>query len=49
MARTVPPIQGARVQPVDANAFFARPGPRYIEGIEVLANAFAALEPLPAI
>jgi len=23
---------------VDANAFFARPGPRYVEGIELLAS-----------
>jgi iron complex transport system substrate-binding protein len=40
MAGTLPPLGNARVVPVDANAFFARPGPRYIEGIEVLAQAF---------
>jgi iron complex transport system substrate-binding protein len=42
LARDLPPLGGARVVPVDANAFFARPGPRYVEGIEVLANAFGA-------
>lgn len=41
MARDLPPIPGARVYPVDANAFFARPGPRYVEGIELLAKIFA--------
>jgi iron complex transport system substrate-binding protein len=41
MARELPPIPGARVYPVDANAYFARPGPRYIEGIELLAKIFA--------
>lgn len=41
MARDLPPIPGARVYPVDANAFFARPGPRYVEGIELLARIFA--------
>jgi iron complex transport system substrate-binding protein len=41
MARDLPPIPGARVYPVDANAYFARPGPRYVEGIELLARIFA--------
>jgi iron complex transport system substrate-binding protein len=41
MARDLPPIPGARVYPVDANAFFARPGPRYVDGIELLAKIFA--------
>jgi iron complex transport system substrate-binding protein len=40
LARELPPLGNARIVPVDANAFFARPGPRYIEGIEVLAQAF---------
>jgi iron complex transport system substrate-binding protein len=40
LARELPPLGDARIVPVDANAFFARPGPRYIEGIEVLARAF---------
>ncbi len=41
MARELPPLPGARVEAVDANAFFARPGPRYAEGVEVLAELFA--------
>jgi iron complex transport system substrate-binding protein len=40
LARDFPPIPGARVVPVDANAYFARPGPRYVEGIELLARIF---------
>lgn len=42
MAAELPPIPGARVVPVDANAYFARPGPRYVEGIELLARIFSA-------
>ncbi len=38
LANELPSIPGAHVHPVDANAFFARPGPRYIEGIELLAQ-----------
>lgn len=41
LARDLPPLGGARVVPVDANAFFARPGPRYVDGIETLARAFS--------
>lgn len=33
-------IPGARVIAVDANAYFARPGPRVAEGIELLAHLF---------
>jgi iron complex transport system substrate-binding protein len=33
-------IPGARVVAVDANAYFARPGPRIAEGIELLAHLF---------
>jgi iron complex transport system substrate-binding protein len=40
LAGELPPIPGARIVPVDANAFFARPGPRYVEGIELLARIF---------
>lgn len=47
MARDLPPIPGARIVPVDANAYFARPGPRYIEGIELLARIFSG-EPASA-
>jgi iron complex transport system substrate-binding protein len=42
LASALPEIPGARVVPVDANAYFARPGPRYSEGIELLAGIFAA-------
>jgi len=40
LARDLPPLGDARIVPVDANAFFARPGPRYLEGIELLAKTF---------
>jgi iron complex transport system substrate-binding protein len=40
LVSTLPPIPGARVVPVDANAYFARPGPRYADGIELLAALF---------
>lgn len=33
-------LPGARVVAVDANAYFARPGPRVAEGIELLAHLF---------
>ena len=38
LAKELPEILGARVCPVDANAYYARPGPRYAEGVEVLAG-----------
>ncbi|HWJ14516.1 MAG TPA: cobalamin-binding protein [Gemmatimonadaceae bacterium] len=38
LARELPAIGGAAVCPVDANAFFARPGPRYSEGVGVLGH-----------
>ena len=41
LAAALPAIPGARVVPVDANAYFARPGPRYAEGVEALARAFS--------
>lgn len=40
MAGELPAFPGARIEAVDANAYFARPGPRYAEGIEVLAHLF---------
>ncbi len=40
LARTVPPIDGASIVAVDANAYFARPGPRVAEGVELLAHLF---------
>jgi iron complex transport system substrate-binding protein len=36
LARELPEISGATIHPVDANAYFARPGPRYAEGVEML-------------
>src|SRR5512146_867746 len=38
LAGELPEIPAARVVPVDANAYYARPGPRYAEGVEVLAG-----------
>lgn len=38
MARAVPSVAGATVYALDANAYFARPGPRVAEGIELLAH-----------
>jgi iron complex transport system substrate-binding protein len=29
---------GARVEPVDAAAYFSRPGPRLVDGVELLAE-----------
>ncbi len=40
IAGDLPEIPGARICPVDANAFFARPGPRYVDGIELLTELF---------
>jgi iron complex transport system substrate-binding protein len=38
LARRVPSDVGARVVAVDANAYFARPGPRVAEGVELLGH-----------
>lgn len=48
----LPAVKNGRVYAVDANSYFARPGPRVVEGAELLARlihpeAFAG-EPLPA-
>ena len=40
LAREMPRVPGARVFAVDANAYFARPGPRVAEGIELLGHLF---------
>jgi iron complex transport system substrate-binding protein len=40
LARQLPMLPGARVYAVDANAYFARPGPRVVEGVELLAHLF---------
>jgi iron complex transport system substrate-binding protein len=36
----MPSIPDAKIFAVDANAYFARPGPRVAEGIELLAHLF---------
>jgi iron complex transport system substrate-binding protein len=43
LSRSLPAIPNCRVVAVDANAYFARPGPRYIDGIELLARIFHPL------
>lgn len=40
LARSLPRFPGATLFAVDANAYFARPGPRAVEGIELLAHLF---------
>lgn len=40
LAKTLESIPGAKVFAVDANAYFARPGPRIAEAVELLANLF---------
>jgi len=37
LANELPELPGAVICPVDANAYFARPGPRYANGVEALA------------
>jgi iron complex transport system substrate-binding protein len=39
-AKALDGLHGTRVFAVDANAYFARPGPRVTEGIELLAHIF---------
>jgi iron complex transport system substrate-binding protein len=39
-ASAMPSIPDAKIFAVDANAYFARPGPRVAEGIELLAHLF---------
>jgi len=34
----LPAVRANRVFPVDANAFFARPGPRLVDGVEILGR-----------
>jgi len=38
LARAIQHDVAAKVIAVDANAYFARPGPRYAEAVEVLAH-----------
>jgi len=40
VAGRLPGITDAEVYAVDANAYFARPGPRVAEGVELLAHLF---------
>jgi len=40
VAKRLPPVTDAEVYAVDANAYFARPGPRVAEGVELLAHLF---------
>jgi iron complex transport system substrate-binding protein len=40
LARKMPRISDAAIYAVDANAYFARPGPRVVEGVELLAHLF---------
>ena len=40
LAREMRRVPGAEVYAVDANAYFARPGPRVAEGVELLAHLF---------
>jgi iron complex transport system substrate-binding protein len=44
VAATLPPVAGVPVVAVDANAYFARPGPRMAEGVELLAHLFHPAE-----
>ena len=36
----MPAVKAGRVYPVDANAYLVRPGPRLIEGLEILEKLF---------
>jgi iron complex transport system substrate-binding protein len=36
----LPAVRDDRVYAVDANSYFARPGPRVVEGTELLAHLF---------
>jgi iron complex transport system substrate-binding protein len=40
LARQMRRVPGAEAYAVDANAYFARPGPRVVEGVELLAHLF---------
>jgi iron complex transport system substrate-binding protein len=40
LARQMRRVPGAEVYAVDANTYFARPGPRVVEGVELLAHLF---------
>jgi iron complex transport system substrate-binding protein len=40
LANQLPQLPNASVYAVDANAYFARPGPRVAEGVELLGHLF---------
>ena len=40
LARELPKLEGIELYAVDANAYFARPGPRVAEGVELLGHLF---------
>ncbi|MGI8617877.1 MAG: cobalamin-binding protein [Gemmatimonadaceae bacterium] len=40
LARSLPRVRGARMYAVDANGYYARPGPRVAEGVELLGHLF---------
>jgi iron complex transport system substrate-binding protein len=40
LAKQLRRLPGVDVYAVDANAYFARPGPRVVEGVELLAHLF---------
>lgn len=40
LAKALEPVAGAKIFAVDANAYYARPGPRIAEAIELLAHLF---------
>lgn len=44
----VPAVRAGRVHVTDGNAYFSRPGPRLVDGLEILAHALhPAIHPLP--
>lgn len=46
--RELPAVRNGRVFAVDGSAYFSRPGPRLVDGIEIVAHAlFPAVHPLP--
>ncbi|MFL5602054.1 MAG: hypothetical protein ACJ77R_01415, partial [Gemmatimonadaceae bacterium] len=42
VASRLPRVTDAEIYAVDANAYFARPGPRVAEGVELLGHLFHA-------
>jgi iron complex transport system substrate-binding protein len=47
--RDLPGVRAGRVFVTDGNAYFSRPGPRLVDGLEIMAHCLhPALHPLPA-